>query len=115
MVGLDSGLNIVPVQTRGQWNAFHRLPHRIYRDDPSWVPPLLLERKLHFSPKHNPFFQHARAEFWLAYKDGEPVGRISAQIDPVILDLSKRSTTLAYSRAFCRRRRGGFVNPGSSA
>lgn len=53
----------------------------MYSRDPHWVAPLLLERKLHFSPKHNPFFQHAKAAFWLASRDGRPVGRISAQID----------------------------------
>ena len=32
-------------------------------------------------PTHNPFFEHAQAAFWLAMCDGEPVGRITAQID----------------------------------
>jgi hypothetical protein len=80
------GVDIVPVQTREQWREFHHLPYRVYRDDPHWIPPLLLERKFHFDPKHNPFFQHARAAFWLAYQDGQAVGRISAQIDQLHLD-----------------------------
>ena len=80
------GVDIVPVQTREQWHEFHHLPYQVYRDDPHWIPPLLLERKFHFNPKHNPFFQHARAAFWLAYQDGRPVGRISAQIDQLHLD-----------------------------
>jgi hypothetical protein len=79
-------VDIVPVQTREQWREFHHLPYRVYRDDPHWIPPLLLERKFHFDPKHNPFFQHARAAFWLAYQDGQAVGRISAQIDQLHLD-----------------------------
>lgn len=78
------------MRTRAQWRDFHHLPFHIYRDDPNWVPPLLLERKLHFSPRHNPYFQHAKAAFWLAY-DGahdrnRPVGRISAQIDRLHLE-----------------------------
>ena len=52
---------------------------------PAWIAPLLLERKLHFTPKHNPFFAHAEAEFFLAYKDGQPVGRMTAQIDQLHL------------------------------
>lgn len=84
--GGGAGVDIVPVQTREQWREFHHLPYRVYRDDPHWIPPLLLERKFHFDPKHNPFFQHARAAFWLAYQDGQPVGRISAQIDQLHLD-----------------------------
>lgn len=69
------------VESRAAWRRFHHLPHRIYRNDPHWIPPLLLERKLHFNPKHNPFFQHAEAQFFLACQDGQPVGRISAQVD----------------------------------
>ena len=84
--------DIIPVQTRKQWRVFHRLPYRIYRDDPSWVPPLLIERKLHFAPTHNPFFEHAHASYWLAYEGGEPVGRISAQVDQLHLDRYADST-----------------------
>ncbi len=79
-------MEIVQVQTSAHWRDFHHLPFRIYKDDPHWVPPLLLERKLHFTPKHNSFFEHARASFWLAYQGGKPVGRISAQIDQLHLD-----------------------------
>ena len=48
--------------------------------------PLLLEREFHFQPKHNPYFQHANAAFFLAYRDGEPVGRITAQVDRLHLE-----------------------------
>ncbi|MDE2267258.1 MAG: N-acetyltransferase [Alphaproteobacteria bacterium] len=67
------------------WRAFHRLPYSLYKNDPNWIAPLLLERKIHFDKSHNPFFQHAKAAFWLAYRDGVPVGRITAQIDALHL------------------------------
>ncbi len=79
-------LAIVPVQTSQQWRDFHHLPFKIYADDPHWVAPLLLERKFHFDPRHNPYFQHAKAAFFLAYRDGEAVGRITAQIDQLVQD-----------------------------
>lgn len=60
--------------------TFIRVPWKIYKDDPCWVPPLLIERKQAFSNKH-PFFKHATWQAWIAYQGGEPVGRISAQID----------------------------------
>lgn len=41
---------------------------------------------MHFSAKHNPFFQHGEAEFWIAYRDGQPVGRITAQVDRLHLE-----------------------------
>jgi hypothetical protein len=49
------------------------------------VPPLILERKEHLSP-HNPYFEHARYQSWIAYRNQKPVGRISAQIDQLHLD-----------------------------
>lgn len=53
---------------------------RVYRDDPNWVPPLRLERRLHFS-RFNPFFKHGEWQAWVAFRADKPVGRISAQVD----------------------------------
>jgi len=80
-----SAVTVVPVEGSALWRAFHRLPYALYKDDPNWVAPLLLERRFHFDKTHNPFFQHAKAAFWLAYRDGVPVGRITAQIDALHL------------------------------
>ena len=57
---------------------FHRVPYTVYRDEPNWIPPLLLERWAHFNTSLNPFFKHATAHYWVAYREGQPVGRISA-------------------------------------
>jgi hypothetical protein len=80
------GLTVTRVETKDHWRAFHHLPHRIYAGDPNWVAPLLLERKLHYNPKHNPFFQHAEGAFWIACRGAQPVGRISAQVDRLHLE-----------------------------
>lgn len=81
----SSDVTIVPVEGRDLWRAFHHLPLKLYKNDPNWVAPLLLERQIHFDPKHNPFFQHAKANFWLALRGDEPIGRITAQIDELHL------------------------------
>jgi len=60
--------------------TFIRIPWAIYKNDPNWIPPLLMERKEAFSSKH-PYFKHAKWKAWIAYQDGHAVGRISAQID----------------------------------
>jgi GNAT superfamily N-acetyltransferase len=60
---------------------FIKLPFRLYKGEPNWVPPLLYERKKHLDRKKNPFFEHAEAEYFLAWRDGEVVGRISAHVD----------------------------------
>jgi hypothetical protein len=85
-------LTVVPVEGRALWKSFHLLPYKLYKDDPNWVAPLLLERKIHFDPKHNPFFQHAKAAFWLALQGGRPVGRITAQIDALHLEQHNDAT-----------------------
>lgn len=78
-------IEIRPVTDSSALKAFIAVPWSIYRDDPHWVPPLKIERKEAFSKK-NPFFEHARWQAWLAYRDGVPVGRISAQIDSLYLE-----------------------------
>ncbi len=73
-------LSVCEVTDRKLLDQFIRLPQRLYRDDPNWVCPLYLEQKERFTDK-NPFFQHARWQAWVAFRQGRPVGRISAQID----------------------------------
>lgn len=75
-----SPLTVRAVSGAGERRAFIDLPWRLYRDDPVWVPPLRLERRLHLS-RHNPFFGHGTAEAWLAWRDGRPVGRVTTQVD----------------------------------
>lgn len=74
-----------PVERRRDWRAFHRLPQHLQAADPCFVPPLLLEQRLHLDPRSNPHFQDAEAAFWLAWRGGRVVGRIGAQVDRVAL------------------------------
>jgi hypothetical protein len=53
----------------------------IYRDAPQYVRPLDFDVSDRLDKKKNPFFEHADGTAWVAYKDGRPVGRITAQID----------------------------------
>lgn len=79
-------LEIVSVSTKRDLDAFIKIPGNLAANDPNWVEPLWFERRQFLSPKHNPFFQHADVAFWIAYKDGKPAGRISAQIDHLAID-----------------------------
>ncbi|RMG18801.1 MAG: N-acetyltransferase [Deltaproteobacteria bacterium] len=63
-------------------NTFVRLPWRIYANDPAWVPPLLMDRKDFINKKKHPFFHHGSADFFIAYREGQPVGRILVSDDP---------------------------------
>ncbi len=51
------------------------------------VPQLRREQLELVDPDKNPFFGHARAQFFIAHKDGQPVGRISAHIDEMALEM----------------------------
>jgi len=74
-------VTIRPVRTRRELKRFVKVPFRLHRDHPQWVPPLIFERMEFLNRKKNPYFEHAEAEYFLAERDGEPVGRITAQID----------------------------------
>lgn len=74
-------VRVTPVRSKRDLKIFLTLPFKIYKDDPYWVPPLLMEEKKKFDPKKNPFYEHAKVELFLALKNGEPVGRITAHID----------------------------------
>ena len=72
-----SQIEIKTVSTKKELMKFIKMPWQIYKDDPNWVPPLIMDRKKLLDKKHNPFFNHAEMEMFLAYKDGELCGRIA--------------------------------------
>ena len=81
-----SSVEIVKVDTAALVDRFIGLPAKLYSGDPNFVAPLALERKEALSPKKNPYFAHAQVQLFLARRDGRDVGRISAQIDKLVLD-----------------------------
>jgi len=74
-------LTIRPVRTRRELKRFVKVPFGLHRDSEQWVPPLVFERMQFLDRKKNPWFEHGEAEFFVAERDGEPVGRISAHLD----------------------------------
>ncbi len=88
----SAALRIVPVNGKADLDQFIRVTALIFKDDPHWIQPLLLERRMHLSTKHNPFFQHAKWQAWIAWRGERPVGRISAQIDTMYLELHTDAT-----------------------
>jgi len=82
---MTSSLSIRPVEDAGDRRAFVDLAFELNRNDPNWVPPLKTEVHGLIDPRTNPWFEHAEARFFLAERDGRPVGRISAQVDQEVL------------------------------
>jgi len=73
-----SSITIREVQNKSDLNIFIKFPWEIYKNDPHWVPPLLIDMKTILSKKKNPFYQHSEIQLFLALKGGRTVGRIAA-------------------------------------
>lgn len=66
------------VSDRAGLKAFIDLPFRLHQRDLLWVPPLRRDVEILLSRIKNPFFEHGEAEYFLAERGGEVVGRIAA-------------------------------------
>ena len=75
------GIDVRPVKTAKDLKTFIKLPWKIYRNDPFWVPPLIADQKKILDKEKGTFFEFGEAELFLAYDGKEPVGRISAHVD----------------------------------
>ena len=80
----SSPVTIRPVQTKKDKKQFVDFAWEVYRDDPHWVPPLKDEVHGLITPGKNPWFEHGKAQLWLAERGGKIVGRISAQVDELV-------------------------------
>lgn len=78
-------MEIIPVTTAAALKDFIRLPYRLYKNDPVWVPPLLSEVTKQFDRKKNPTLEHCEYELFLLKRDDEIVGRIASFIDTIAL------------------------------
>jgi hypothetical protein len=76
-----ASVSIRPVRSKRELKRFVKVPFGLHRDQPQWVAPLIFERMEFLNPKKNPWFEHGEAEFLIAERGGEAVGRISAHID----------------------------------
>jgi GNAT superfamily N-acetyltransferase len=64
--------------TKQEFDDFVTFPWKVYADDPYWVPPIISNRRDFLDPEKNAFFEHARAQYFLAQRDGQTVGTIAA-------------------------------------
>ncbi len=80
-----STLTVRAVDTARDLTRFIDFAYDNYRDDPNASPPLRRDAAELLNPKKNPWFEHARARFFLAERGGKVVGRISAQVDDLVL------------------------------
>jgi GNAT superfamily N-acetyltransferase len=75
------GIEVVGADNPKALKQFVELPYRLYRDYPHWVPPLRIAVKELLDRAKHPFYADAEAEFFIAQKDGQVVGRVAAILD----------------------------------
>ena len=68
----------VDTSNKAQVKRFVEFFYALYKGNPYWVPPLHVDAYLPLNRKKHPFFEHSQADFFLALRDGEVVGRICA-------------------------------------
>lgn len=75
-------MQIVEIRTKKDKKAFHRLPFKIYADDPNWIPHLKQDVEAVFDPEKNKLLRKGKAKRWLLYNDkSDCIGRVAAFID----------------------------------
>ncbi len=73
-------INIIEVKTAKQRKLFVDFPTKLYKGVKQYVHPLRSSELELFNPKKNVSFEDCEAVYFLAYKDGELVGRIAGII-----------------------------------
>ncbi|SFD07078.1 GTP cyclohydrolase [Algibacter pectinivorans] len=74
-------ITLKEVKSKKDLKAFVKFPFKLYKDSKYWVPPIISQEIKTFDKKENPVFNDAEAQLFLAYKNGEIVGRIAAIVN----------------------------------
>ncbi|MDT9598564.1 N-acetyltransferase [Sphingosinicella rhizophila] len=90
--GAGGDFTIRPIENAADRRAFVNLAWTLNKSDPHWVPPLKSEVHNLLNPRTNPWFEHAEARLFLAERHGKPIGRISAQVDQLVLQTMGEGT-----------------------
>ncbi len=76
-------LEIERIESKKQLEEFIKVPWMVYENDPNWVPWFYFERLEFFDKGKNPLFENAEADYFIARRDGKPVGTIAAVVNHV--------------------------------
>ena len=88
-----SKVSVRQVSTHSDLKKFVDFPFRLFTGNQFWVPPLKFDEINTLRKDKNPAFDHCEAEYWLAYRNNEPVGRIAGIINRK--ECERWNTTLA--------------------
>jgi GNAT superfamily N-acetyltransferase len=68
----------IDVNSKSDARRFVEFPYQHYRDCKQWVPPLFVDAYMFLNRQKHPFYEHSDADFFVAVRDGQVVGRIAA-------------------------------------
>lgn len=88
-------ITIKTVETKKDLKTFVKFPFKIFKGNKYWVPPLILDEMEIFNRKKNPAYESADSRLFLAYRDGEVVGRIAA-INSIIANEKYKTKNLRF-------------------
>jgi GNAT superfamily N-acetyltransferase len=74
-------VEIRPVLTRSELRKFVLFPEKLYRHNPYYVPPLVFDQMDTLDQKKGAAQEFCDSVLYMAYKDGEPVGRVAAIVN----------------------------------
>jgi len=69
-------VDIKTVESKKDLKEFVRLPYKLYKGNRFWIPLLIMDELEMFNPDKNPAYENADAKLFMAYQNGEPVGRV---------------------------------------
>ncbi len=75
-------MHLVEVDSPKKVKVFHKIPFRIYKDDPNWIPHLKQDIEKVFDPEQNKLWRHGEATRWILLNEREePIGRVAAFVN----------------------------------
>lgn len=79
---MTSKIEIKEAGDKRSMHHFITFGNKLYRHCPQYVPDLLMGMRNDFNPKKNAALEFTQLKPFVAYRDGEPVGRVCAIINP---------------------------------
>jgi len=70
-------LDLIDTGNKGQVDQFVKFHYTLYKNCPQWVPPFLVDVNMMLNRNKHPFYEHSDADFFVARRDGQIVGRVA--------------------------------------
>lgn len=90
-------ITVKEVTNKKQLVKFVKFPFKLYKDCAMWVPPLTKDELETLDKSKNPVFNNADANYYMAYKNNEIVGRIAVIVNHLeINEIGKKKVRFGW-------------------